>query len=220
MSHEPTLALEELAFVPMFPLGSVVLLPGSNLPLHVFEARYRKMIADCLERGLPLAVPSIVPGREAEHLGRPPVLPISGVGKIVAHELLPDGRYHIIVRAIARVRLDERDEPSLPYRVARAERLAESGQPSPRELTAMISCATSILDLVDRGASSLRARLAETEAAGELCDLLAAAFVADAEERQRVLEAVDVVRRVAIVTGALSDLLARLRAEAPDRTLH
>jgi uncharacterized protein len=217
---DPTLAPEELASIPLFPLAGVVLLPGSNLPLHVFEARYRAMIGDCLARSLPLAICSIAPGHEAEHLGRPPIVVVSGIGKIVAHDALPDGRYHIIVRAIGRARLTELDQPALPYRVASAELLCDTGRPTALELTTMMSCATAILDRVERAPGALRARLSETDAAGELCDLLAAAFIADASERQKVLEATDLVERVALVTGALTDLLARLRAEVPDRTLN
>ena len=42
---------DELDAIALFPLPRVVWFPGTRLPLHVFEARYRRMIADCLERG-------------------------------------------------------------------------------------------------------------------------------------------------------------------------
>jgi Lon protease-like protein len=94
-----------LAALPVFPLPGMVLAGGSVAPLHIFEPRYRAMIAWCLAHDSPLGLACIEPGHEAKHTGQPPVLPVCGVGEILRHQELPDGRYNLIVGHIGRVRL-------------------------------------------------------------------------------------------------------------------
>ena len=48
--------MPELLVVPIFPLPDITFFPHTLLPLHVFEARYRAMVMDALERRGPLAV--------------------------------------------------------------------------------------------------------------------------------------------------------------------
>src|SRR5690606_21229592 len=85
---------DELAALPIFPLPSVVLFPGSVLPLHVFEPRYRAMMEDCVSRGpRAMAVALLRPGWERDYEGRPPVYEIAGAGRIVEWARRPDGRF-------------------------------------------------------------------------------------------------------------------------------
>ncbi|HEY8427238.1 MAG TPA: LON peptidase substrate-binding domain-containing protein, partial [Sandaracinaceae bacterium] len=82
---------DELAALPIFPLPSVVLFPGSVLPLHVFEPRYRAMMEDCVSRGpRAMAVALLRPGWERDYEGRPPVYEIAGAGRIVEWARRPD----------------------------------------------------------------------------------------------------------------------------------
>ncbi|MGH7405380.1 MAG: LON peptidase substrate-binding domain-containing protein, partial [Candidatus Methylomirabilales bacterium] len=78
--------------IPIFPLPNVVFFPHTLLPLHIFEPRYRQMLADCLTGERWLAVVLLRPGWEAEYYGRPAVYAVAGAGEIVASERLPDGR--------------------------------------------------------------------------------------------------------------------------------
>jgi uncharacterized protein len=106
---------DALSSIPIFPLPRVVLFPEAALPLHVFEPRYRKMIADCLATHGALAVAPIVDG-EDEH-GRPAIARIAGGGLVVEHQPLPDGRSNIVVLGQARLRLEELEpEVGIPYR--------------------------------------------------------------------------------------------------------
>src|SRR2546426_1112956 len=68
MEEIPASALEELA---IFPLPDLVLFPNALLPLHIFEPRYRDMMADVLEGARLLAVVRLMPGFEDEYEGRP-----------------------------------------------------------------------------------------------------------------------------------------------------
>ncbi len=136
----------------MFPLESV-LLPGSLLPLHIFEERYRIMIGECLAGDRTFGVVLIERGREVgggdlrvsvgttavieqatELPGDRYALVCRGSSRLTVLEWLPDDPY-----PAARVRLDEGDESVEPDRIARAEEsvrrawalLSELGAESP-----------------------------------------------------------------------------------------
>jgi Lon protease-like protein len=103
------------AAVPMFPLGRVFLFPHQVLPLHVFEPRYRRMVEDLLD-GTGRFVLATIPDGEVETAQRPPaVLPVAGLGEILRHERLPDGRFMIWVLGLARARIAEAPSDR-PYR--------------------------------------------------------------------------------------------------------
>ena len=57
---------------PIFPLRDVVLFPNSSVPLHIFEPRYREMIADSLEGDGIIGMVLLQPGHENDYYGRPP----------------------------------------------------------------------------------------------------------------------------------------------------
>jgi Lon protease-like protein len=110
--------------IPIFPLPNVVLFPRMPLPLHIFEPRYRKMVADALAGHQTIGMTLLQPGWEDDYLGRPPVYPVGCAGTIERSEMLEDGRYNIVLRGetrfrIARERMDE------PYRLASVEALAD-----------------------------------------------------------------------------------------------
>ena len=54
-------------FIPIFPL-SVIVFPGENLNLHIFEPRYKQLIADCFEQKKPFGIPAVV-NKELKELG-------------------------------------------------------------------------------------------------------------------------------------------------------
>jgi Lon protease-like protein len=117
---------------PLFPLPNVVLFPQALLPLHIFEPRYRKMTADALEGERLIAMSLLRPGWE--HLPsttNPPIHKIVGLGKIIAHEKLDDGRYYLVLRGLARAKLIGEQQVDLPYRVGQLELCREivSDQP-------------------------------------------------------------------------------------------
>ena len=61
------------ALVPIFPLPELTFFPHTLLPLHIFEARYRAMVTDCLARDKRMAVVGLKPGYEASYEGKPAV---------------------------------------------------------------------------------------------------------------------------------------------------
>lgn len=110
--------------LPLFPLPDTVLFPGMPLPLHIFEPRYRKMVADALETHKTIGMSLLRPGWEETYEGAPPIYPIGCFGIIDQHEQLKDGRYNIVLRAKSRFRVLE-EHPGEAYRVASVETLTD-----------------------------------------------------------------------------------------------
>ena len=64
--------------LPLFPLPNVVLFPNVFLPLHIFEPRYREMVADALESDRMIGMVLLRPGWDRDYEGRPPPSPSAG----------------------------------------------------------------------------------------------------------------------------------------------
>jgi Lon protease-like protein len=121
--------------LPLFPLPNVVLFPGVPLPLHIFESRYRAMVADALEGDRRIVMVLLKPGFEADYEGRPPIFPIGCSGVIVHAAKLDDGRYNIVLNGLDRVRVIEEDHER-PYRLALVE--AQPDAPSDADETTAV----------------------------------------------------------------------------------
>jgi Lon protease-like protein len=121
--------------VPLFPLPGLFLFPGTALPLHVFEPRYRQMVEDLLDTSGRLVLGTVMPGHEKEVMKTPPVHCIAGLGEIARHQRLPDGRFVIFVIGLTRVRLSEVESNRL-YRKVDVAPLAERPVP-PSEADAL-----------------------------------------------------------------------------------
>ena len=92
--------------LPLFPLPDFFLFPGAVAPLHIFEPRYRQMIADLLDTSGRLVLVAYQPGGARTGAG-PAVMPVGGLGEIIHHQRLADGRYLIWVLGLGRVRIQE-----------------------------------------------------------------------------------------------------------------
>lgn len=116
--------------IPLFPLPSAVLFPRMPLPLHVFEPRYRRMVADALQAERVIGMTLLRPGWERDYLGRPPVYAVGCAGEIRQIEELANGRYNLALHGLTRFRiLAEHD--GKPYRLASVEALPdELGEPA------------------------------------------------------------------------------------------
>lgn len=106
--------------LPIFPLTGAVLFPGMQLPLHIFEPRYRAMVGDALIRDRLIAM--IQPRRSVEGA---PLYEVGCVGRIGEIQAMDDGRYNLILEGTARFRLVRELDVTTAYRQVEAEILAE-----------------------------------------------------------------------------------------------
>ena len=191
-----------LGELPIFPLGKVILYPRALLPLHIYEERYRAMVKDCVETHGAMAIALIAGDVEAS--GHPPICAIAGMGLIVEHEALPDGRYNIVLHGSARVRLEEL--PFVPpYRRAKATILEDVPTPVTADnRTALLAAAHAFAGAVHKRDPNFSLRLPPAIEAGTMADLCAHHLVIDAGARQAILEELDVAERVERVTRELA----------------
>jgi Lon protease-like protein len=117
--------------IPIFPLPNAVLFPNVFLPLHIFEPRYRTMVADALEGDRIIGMVLLRAGWEANYEGRPPIYPIGCAGLITFAERLDDGRYNIVLRGLEKFKVIDESE-SLSYRVATVDSILESSTDADR----------------------------------------------------------------------------------------
>jgi uncharacterized protein len=202
-----------LSSLPIFPLPNCVLLPGGLLPLHVFEPRYRDLTRHCLATHQTMGVARLRPGFESAYYGRPPVYERFGVGKIICSEELPDGRFALLLRGIARVEIARELSTEHAYRCVEARVLSDEStdlgevRDHHRKL---IKLCDRLAEVIEKGGPQLRDLVRSFDSPGECADAVAAALIMDADERQELLEACDPMVRLQRTLGHVSHLLCEL----------
>lgn len=111
-----------MARVTIFPLPGAVLYPGLQLPLHIFEPRYRAMVSDALARDRLIGM--IQPQRAVEGS---PLYSVGCLGRIGDVEALEDGRFNVVLTGEARFRVVRELDVTTPFRQVEAELLIERG---------------------------------------------------------------------------------------------
>jgi Lon protease-like protein len=102
-----------------------VLFPNVFLPLHIFEPRYRQMVADALQGDRIIGMALLRPGYEARYEGRPAIYDVGCAGVITHSHPFPDGRYDIVLRGIEKIRITSEDQ-SRPYRIGHVDSISET----------------------------------------------------------------------------------------------
>ncbi len=100
----------------IFPLTGTILLPGLQLPLHLFEPRYRALASDALARDRRIAM--IQPQRPSEGA---PLFDVGCVGRIGEFEALHDGRFNLVLQGEQRFRVLRELDVTTPFRQVEAE---------------------------------------------------------------------------------------------------
>jgi Lon protease-like protein len=115
------------ARIPLFPLAGAILFPRAQLPLHIFEPRYRDMVRDALAGTGRIGM--IQPNGDGDP---PPLYQTGCVGEIVGAEELDDGRYNIVLQGSARFRLIAERDLGTAYRQADVDLAAfDDEEPDP-----------------------------------------------------------------------------------------
>jgi len=199
------------AVIPLFPLGTV-LVPGLVLPLHIFEPRYRRLMADLQTRRDDDRAFGVVAVREGWEVGEEGVTAMYDVGTLaVVREMVPypDGRFDVVTNGDARFRILSLAESDAPYLMAEVEWLAEDAPGDDAE-AAILSAG------VGRRFDTYRAAVAAAGAveAAQMADLpddprilsylVAVAMVLDLSDRQLLLEAATTTDRLRIEVALLA----------------
>jgi Lon protease-like protein len=216
--------------LPLFPLAQVVLFPRARVPLHVFEPRYRQMIAAVLAADRRLGMVAVPPEHVEELPGDPPLYSVGCVGVVSELERLADGRFNLVLAGSERFRI--RAELPRPddrlYRVAEVELLADScGSGEAPRVGALRSRTVELLaEMLERqdAAAARRSQLLARHLAGlddaTFADALCQTLSFPTPEKQGLLEADGAAARLESLIQCLRFRIAELVGGIqPNRTL-
>jgi Lon protease-like protein len=212
--------------IPLFPLPSTVFYPGTPLPLHIFEPRYRQMTADALEGERKIGMVLLKPDWEAAYFDRPEIFPMGCVGSIEKEIRHPDGKYNFTLVGLRRFRILREVDGKL-YRCAEIDLLEEQNEQEIgekpnvtrdglieryREFTILIPKNNSLKEEPDWNLGNLLS---------QFVDRFAYRLDLSLEQKQTFLEEQDVLRRAEFLHDFLKmkiDLvrLSKIRNITPD----
>ncbi|CAN5421942.1 LON peptidase substrate-binding domain-containing protein [soil metagenome] len=192
--------------VPVMPLPGVLLFPNALLPLHIFEPRFRQMLAQALDNNRMLCVALVKPERPHWRTSED-FYPVSTVGLIRACVGRNDGTSDLILQGIRRVRFNDFEQET-PFPIARIQPLKTR-----TKLTVETNAlAAKVLEFYARFKASGRQLpdkvdryLSEMDDPELLADLLAATFIGDAVRRQDLLEELDLNQRLRLLIQYLRE---------------
>lgn len=185
--------------IPLFPLPNVVLFPEMPLPLHVFEPRYRTLVADALDGDRIIGMTLLRPGWEADYEGRPSIYPSGCAGHIEHCKSLTDGRFLILLKGLTRFRI-VCEHDGKPYRMATVEALPEA-MGDPANLVEARSRVLAAIPTVGEGASGL---VAQPELSDELfVNALSQSMDLAPIERQSLLDCDTILDRYRLLASLL-----------------
>ncbi len=200
--------------LPIFPLP-LVLFPGVTIPLHIFEPRYRRMLADCLERDRRFGIVFLAEGASEESLG------IGGdvgcVAHVLSHEELADGRSNITVAGRDRFTLRAFVTSPLLYHVGMIVPYEDTPEPA----ALLEPLATRVRERFERIAHAARTISDDADAIPELPDdpallsFLVASFIdLNVAERQRLLASTSPGERLRTVDSVLAPAVEPMEQRA------
>ena len=200
--------ITDIEVIPLFPLSGVLLLPGAQLPLNIFEPRYLRMVDDALtgQRLIGMIQP-----RGGEFSGAsseaPALFDVGAAGRITSFSETDDGRYLIVLSKARRFRMVRELSTDTPYRQAEVDWRAYSNDEAKADQTGDEIDRAAFLTTVDQylEATGLKADQASIEEApvDALVASLAAGCPFSPSEKQALLEAETVAERAGLLVALM-----------------
>ena len=192
------------SLLPLFPL-ELVLLPGMSLPLHIFEPRYREMIAECLEQKKPFGVVRASSDGVADIGCTAEILCVT--------KKYDDGRMDIVTRGVERFEVVEvnQDRTFLRAEITVLQDDDEPDKPAVEMVTQAVRLHAEIAKLAGAEPSG------PDEHAANLSFLLAGSLPLDLDFKQTLLSTPSEAKRLEAVVGYLEAILPGLRRAAKAR---
>src|SRR5262249_8618549 len=131
------------------------------LPLHIFEPRYREMVADALKADRLIGMVLLRPGWDRNYEGCPPVYPVGTSGVITHVERVPDGRYNIVLRGLERFRILEEDHSGADRWGAAEPWLARTLRPEAR--STIRACRSKLQNMLTERSPNAAVKTAHSE---------------------------------------------------------
>ncbi len=184
--------------MPIFPLPNVVFFPHTFLPLHIFEERYRAMVADATNGEKLICMALLKPGYEDDYEGSPPIHTVGTVGFMPMKKDHADGTSDILLVGMDKVKIKEITS-DMPYRVAEVEILHDVvGESDPEALQEKIFQQFNVLndDNLLSAATQFFSEGLDFEMA---VNLVISHLEIEGEEKQKLLELGDLSLRAKVL---------------------
>jgi len=194
----------------IFPLPGAILFPRMQLPLHIFEPRYRALISDSMARDRRIGM--IQPSGRGDP---PPLFEVGCVGKIAHVEALDDGRFNIVLEGLSRFRVIRELDVTTPFRQLEVDFDAFAADKD--DETVLDIARRAALEMESRRFADAQGYAVDWEAVSRLDDESLVNGIAqiapfDAAAKQALLEAPDIVTRADLIVQLLHFFARR----APD----
>jgi len=210
---DPSVLRAACAYLPVFPLPDVVLMPGARLPLHVFEPRYRALVSYVLSGDQLMGVATLRPDPEASPMF-PPLFPEIGMGQVLFHQQLEDGRSNIVLQYVGRAALEQELQTQFPFRVVRGRLLEEHTDGAEAEILNVRELVRHIGRFSERASTDVDRLLSLPGV--DMVDELARTLITDQERRRAYLRLPQLVDRVSVVEDQLAELIVMARPPIGD----
>lgn len=193
----------------LMPLPNLVLFPHVMQPLHVFEPRYRELLGEALGTDRLMTMAMLAPGWQKDYEGRPPLLPVACLGRVVVSYQLSSGASNVLVLGLKRVRLLRELPPRKKFREAEVEILEDYYPPQKGSATAALqrklrNAFLHVLPYLPQVAEQLDQLLAGGVSLGTLTDIISYMLDIGAAQKEALLAEADVHRRSELLLSHLA----------------
>ncbi len=194
----------------LFPLPNLVMFPHALQPLHIFEPRYREMLAAAQRDDRLIAMALLYESDADVCHGLPEIAPVVCLGRVVAATRMPDGRSNILLLGLQRARIIQELDTNCPYRQAAVELLEDEypADDTQRQLLheEIVAALDDWLPDVLRQDEQFRAMFDTNLSLGTLCDIVANCLPIDVDVKQDLLAETDVEQRGLLLLDAIDEL--------------
>ena len=189
----------------LFPLSGIVLFPGMNLPLHIFEEKYKKMISECIENDKRFGI-VLAKGKQCAEIGT--------AALIVSVEKLEEGKMNIFTEGKERFRILEivKKEPYMKAYIEKYDDLdSEIDTNLKQKIKEIRKLSAKALNIYDKVAEQeLSKKLKLPDEPNKLMFLIAANLTCPHDVKQHILEVQSVKKRADKILDLLKDEIQRL----------
>ena len=113
----------------VFPLTGALLFPRMQLPLHIFEPRYRALVSDAVARDRRIALIQPRGNERSDNPDKPALFETGCIGHIAQVEALDDGRYNLVLEGVSRFRMVRELDVTTPFRQIEGMLIDDSADP-------------------------------------------------------------------------------------------
>ena len=190
--------------LPILPISDAVIFPYMMVPLVLSDANLIRLADDCLAQDKMLgafAQREVADDDEEEHSERDLIYPVGTAVKIQKMLRFPDGSMRLLGQGVARIRARDFVQET-PYLKARVDLVEEESSPSSRTLAYMRGVANNFLKIIDASenlSDELKVVVMNIDDPGRLADLIATNLDIEVAEKQQILEAASILRRLQLL---------------------